>query len=200
MTRLTNDHGKKWDNHPTALALCLAYYNYRRDEADDGPKWKVTPAMASELIDHVWGVAVLLEGIGGQGSRIWGREGLTVVAPTPPTEGEKMQYEGKCDKKYETVVSKVVLVDNDLRIYFTDNIGMGTFRGCSEDGIHFQGICEYRPDEYDVTAKFDLHRGEDGRIELDGSFEQKIDNVSHVKPWVIVLKPIPGTEGAKIDD
>lgn len=73
MTWLTNAHSKKWDNHRAALALYFAYYNFCRvhttltddTRADGGPKRKVTPAMASGLTDHVWGVAELLERIGG---------------------------------------------------------------------------------------------------------------------------------------
>jgi transposase-like protein/IS1 family transposase len=68
MTRLTNAHSKKWDNHKAAMALYFAYYNFCRvhttltdaTRTEDQPKRKTTPAMASGLTDHVWSVAELL--------------------------------------------------------------------------------------------------------------------------------------------
>ena len=68
MTRLTNAHSKKWENHKAALALWFAYYNFCRihttltdsTRAEGEPKRKTTPAMASGLTDHVWSVAELL--------------------------------------------------------------------------------------------------------------------------------------------
>ena len=73
MTRLTNAHSKKWENHKAALALWFAYYNFCRvhttltdsTRAEGEPKRKTTPAMASGLTDHVWSVAELLEQIVG---------------------------------------------------------------------------------------------------------------------------------------
>jgi hypothetical protein len=71
MTRVTNAHRKKWDNHRAAFALYFAYYNFcqvhttltdaTRDERQ--PVRKTTPAMAAGLTDHVWSVAELLESI-----------------------------------------------------------------------------------------------------------------------------------------
>jgi hypothetical protein len=71
MTRLTNAHSKKWDNHNAAFALYFAYYNFCRvhttltdaTRADDQPTRKTTPAMAAGLTDHVWSVAELLQQI-----------------------------------------------------------------------------------------------------------------------------------------
>jgi hypothetical protein len=71
MTRLTNAHSKKWDNHHAAFALYFAYYNFCRvhttltdaTRADDQPARKTTPAMAAGLTDHVWSVAELLQQI-----------------------------------------------------------------------------------------------------------------------------------------
>ncbi len=72
MTRLTNAHSKKWENHKASLALWFAYYNFCRvhttltdsTRAEEAPKRKTTPAMASGLTDHVWSVAELLQKIG----------------------------------------------------------------------------------------------------------------------------------------
>jgi transposase-like protein/IS1 family transposase len=69
LTRLTDAHSKKWENHEAALGLFFAYYNLCRvhitlNEAarDEGsPVRKVTPAMAAGLTDHVWSVKELLE-------------------------------------------------------------------------------------------------------------------------------------------
>lgn len=72
MTRLTNAHSKKWENHGAAMGLYFAYYNFCRvhttltdaTRGEGEPKRKTTPAMASGLTDHVWSVAELLERIG----------------------------------------------------------------------------------------------------------------------------------------
>jgi transposase-like protein/IS1 family transposase len=69
LTRLTDAHSKKWENHEAALGLFFAYYNFCRvhitlNEAarDEGsPVRKVTPAMAAGLTDHVWSVKELVE-------------------------------------------------------------------------------------------------------------------------------------------
>ena len=71
MTRLTNAHSKKWENHRASLALWFAYYNFCRVHAtlndtvhgEGMPKRKTTPAMASGLTDHVWSVSKLLDTI-----------------------------------------------------------------------------------------------------------------------------------------
>jgi len=61
LTRLTNAHSKKWENHEAALALYFAYYNFcRRHQALDGE----TPAMASGLTDGVWTLGELLRKAG----------------------------------------------------------------------------------------------------------------------------------------
>jgi IS1 family transposase len=82
LTRLTNAHGKKWENHEAALALHFAYSNYCRPHttlteatrAPERPLVKTTPAMAAGLTDHVWSVAELLEraAAGGNGHRLVG--------------------------------------------------------------------------------------------------------------------------------
>ena len=48
MTRLTDAHSKKWDNHEAALALFFAYYNFCRVHSTI----KTTPAVAAGLADH----------------------------------------------------------------------------------------------------------------------------------------------------
>ena len=57
LTRLTNAHSKKWENHEAALALFFAYYNFCRVHSTI----KQTPAMAAGLADYVWSVRELLE-------------------------------------------------------------------------------------------------------------------------------------------
>lgn len=57
MTRLTNAHSKKWENHGAALALYFAYYNFCRVHMT----LKSTPAVAAGLTDHTWSVAELLQ-------------------------------------------------------------------------------------------------------------------------------------------
>jgi transposase-like protein/IS1 family transposase len=59
MTRLTNAHSKKWDNHEAALALFFAYYNFCRVHSTI----RQTPAMKAGLADHPWSVKELLERI-----------------------------------------------------------------------------------------------------------------------------------------
>jgi transposase-like protein/IS1 family transposase len=57
LTRLTNAHSKKWENHEAALALYFAYYNFCRVHAT----LKTTPAVAAGLTLQTWGVAELLQ-------------------------------------------------------------------------------------------------------------------------------------------
>ncbi len=56
MTRLTDAHSKKWENHDAMLGLFFAYYNFARVHGTI----KTTPAVAAGLADHVWSVAELL--------------------------------------------------------------------------------------------------------------------------------------------
>lgn len=56
MTRLTNGFSKKWANLEAAYALWFAYYNFCRKHQTV----RVTPAMESELTDHVWSISELL--------------------------------------------------------------------------------------------------------------------------------------------
>lgn len=48
MTRLTNAHSKKWENHEAMLALFFAWYNFVRVHSSI----KTTPAVAHGLTDH----------------------------------------------------------------------------------------------------------------------------------------------------
>jgi transposase-like protein/IS1 family transposase len=71
MTRLTNAHSKKWENHRAALALYFAFYDFCRvhtsltvgDKAKGEKVTRITPAMKAGLTDHVWSVAELLAAI-----------------------------------------------------------------------------------------------------------------------------------------
>lgn len=56
MTRLTNGHSKKWDNHEAALALIFTVYNFVTVHST----LKTTPAVAHGLIDHPWTMEELL--------------------------------------------------------------------------------------------------------------------------------------------
>ncbi|MBN2563936.1 MAG: IS1 family transposase [Phycisphaerae bacterium] len=57
ITRLTNAHRKKIDNHFYALAMFFMYYNYcRRHQTLKGD----TPATAAGLADHAWSIEELL--------------------------------------------------------------------------------------------------------------------------------------------
>jgi len=57
-TRLTNGHSKSLKHHKTMQALFIAWYNFgRKNEALKG----TTPAMASNLTDHVWTIKELIE-------------------------------------------------------------------------------------------------------------------------------------------
>ena len=55
LTRLTDAHSKKWENHEAAMALFFAFYNFCRVHTTI----KKTPAMESALTDHVWSVGGL---------------------------------------------------------------------------------------------------------------------------------------------
>ena len=57
-TRLTNGHSKSLKHHKAMQALFIAWYNFgRKNEALKG----ATPAMASNLTDHVWTIKELFE-------------------------------------------------------------------------------------------------------------------------------------------
>jgi len=56
LARLTNAFSKKWENLWTAYCLHFAYYNFCRIHQTI----RVTPAMESNLTDHVWDLAELL--------------------------------------------------------------------------------------------------------------------------------------------
>lgn len=73
LTRLTNAHSKKLENHGHAIALHYMYYNFcRKHETLTKAKGGVhtTPAMAAGVADHVWRlseVVALLEAKENQG-------------------------------------------------------------------------------------------------------------------------------------
>jgi IS1 family transposase len=57
-TRLANGHSKSLKHHSAMQAIFFAYYNFaRKHEALKGK----TPAMASNLTDHVWTIEEMLE-------------------------------------------------------------------------------------------------------------------------------------------
>jgi hypothetical protein len=55
-TRLTNAFSKKLENLKAAIALHFAHYNFVRIHQS----LRVTPAMASQLTDHLWSLEELL--------------------------------------------------------------------------------------------------------------------------------------------
>jgi transposase-like protein/IS1 family transposase len=56
LTRLTDAHSKKWENHHAAMNLFFAFYNFCRVHSTI----KKTPAMAAGLTNHAWSVGELL--------------------------------------------------------------------------------------------------------------------------------------------
>jgi IS1 family transposase len=56
MTRLTDGHSKKWENHEAAMAFFFAYYNFCRVHSTI----KMTPAQASGLTQETWSLDRLL--------------------------------------------------------------------------------------------------------------------------------------------
>jgi hypothetical protein len=57
-TRLTNGHSKSLRHHKAMQSLFVAWYNFgRKHETLKG----ATPAMASQLTDHVWTIKELIE-------------------------------------------------------------------------------------------------------------------------------------------
>jgi len=61
LTRLTNAHSKKWENHEAMLGLYFAWYNFCRVHMT----LKTTPAVAQKLTDHVWSLEELLAEVAG---------------------------------------------------------------------------------------------------------------------------------------
>lgn len=55
-TRLTNAFSKKIENHALAVALHFMYYNFARPHKTLANPYPRTPAMASGITDHIWGV------------------------------------------------------------------------------------------------------------------------------------------------
>jgi transposase-like protein/IS1 family transposase len=56
LTRLTNAHSKKWENHEAMLGLYFAWYNFCRKHSTI----KTTPAKEHGLTDHEWAIEELL--------------------------------------------------------------------------------------------------------------------------------------------
>ena len=56
LTRLTDAHSKKWENHEAAVALFIAYYNFCRVHQT----LRVTPAMGAGIADHIWTLKEML--------------------------------------------------------------------------------------------------------------------------------------------
>ena len=57
LTRLTDAHSKKWENHESAMALFFAYYNFCRRHMT----LKMTPAQRSGLTTETWTLERLLQ-------------------------------------------------------------------------------------------------------------------------------------------
>jgi IS1 family transposase len=57
LTRLTDGHSKKWENHEAAMSLFFAYYNFCRVHGTI----KMTPAQKSGLTTDTWSLQRLLE-------------------------------------------------------------------------------------------------------------------------------------------
>lgn len=57
MTRLTNAHSRKWENHEYHLAICLRYYNFCRVHMTI----KTTPAVKAWVTYHPRAVGELLD-------------------------------------------------------------------------------------------------------------------------------------------
>jgi hypothetical protein len=57
LTRLTDAHSNKWDNHEAAMAFFIAYYNFCRVHSTI----KTTPAQASGLTSETWSLERLLD-------------------------------------------------------------------------------------------------------------------------------------------
>lgn len=59
MTRLTNGHSKKWENHEYHLALWFLWYNFCRVHMTLG----TTPAVEAGIADHVWTMDEFLQNL-----------------------------------------------------------------------------------------------------------------------------------------
>jgi hypothetical protein len=57
LTRLTDAHSKKWENHEAAMGLFFAYYNFCRVHSTI----KMTPAKRSGLTTETWSLQRLLD-------------------------------------------------------------------------------------------------------------------------------------------
>ena len=57
LTRLTDAHSKKWENHEAAMAFFFAYSNFCRVHGTI----KMTPAQASGLTTETWSLERLLQ-------------------------------------------------------------------------------------------------------------------------------------------
>ncbi len=60
LTRLTDAHSKKWENHEAAMALFFAYYNFVRVHGTI----KMTPAQRAGLTSETWSLERLLSEAG----------------------------------------------------------------------------------------------------------------------------------------
>jgi hypothetical protein len=56
LTRLTDAHSKKWENHEHAMAFFFAYYNFCRVHSTI----KMTPAQRAGLTSETWSLERLL--------------------------------------------------------------------------------------------------------------------------------------------
>jgi len=56
VTRLTNAHSKKIENHEHALAIYFIYYNFARIHST----LRVTPAMEAGVSNHVWNLEKII--------------------------------------------------------------------------------------------------------------------------------------------
>ncbi len=64
LTRLTNGHSKKLENHVHAMSLWFMYYNFCRAHETLTKRHggvKVSPAMAAGVADHLWKVSEVVE-------------------------------------------------------------------------------------------------------------------------------------------
>ncbi len=60
-TRLTNAFSKKLENHVLALALYVMHYNFVRTHKTLANPYPRTPAMASGITDHIWGIEEIVK-------------------------------------------------------------------------------------------------------------------------------------------